>query len=314
LKTAVRLTNFLSVNPLDTPRLEGEFSTSSREKRSLLENIPVNIQNIESAIDNIVACARAEEGFCFYTINLDHLVKLRYDAEFAAAYRAADFVSADGWPIVWLLRRQGDNVQRTTGADLVDPLCASAAENRLPVYFIGPGREQQRDALNILQRRHPDLMIAGAEWPTLSRDFSGLEADWIADRIRDSRARLCFVSLGAPKQELLAQALRRRCPDVGFLCVGAALDFISGHTARAPRLVQALRLEWLWRTASDPRRLGPRYLKCFAWFAWAVLRSAGKPRFTGLPTHETAALRAPDQRAREARPARETPAPVQRRA
>ena len=295
--------------------MENDFSTNPRDKSSLLDNISINIENIDSAIDNIIACARAGVGFCFFTVNLDHLVKLQSDADFGAAYRAADFVSADGWPIVWMLRRQGDHVSRTTGADLVDPLCASAAENGLGVYFIGPEREQQRDALNVLQRRHPDLMILGAESPMLSREFSDQEAEWIADRIRDSRARLCFVSLGAPKQELLAQALRRRCPDVGFVCVGAALDFLSGHAIRAPRVAQALRLEWLWRMASDPRRLGPRYLKCFAWFALAILRSTrGKPQFTALSAHDEASSRASSDRAGNPGPLRRSSQPVRRRA
>jgi N-acetylglucosaminyldiphosphoundecaprenol N-acetyl-beta-D-mannosaminyltransferase len=308
------LANTLSVKVLGKPQWNDDFASNSLGTPPSLENIAINIEDLNSAIDNVVSCARAGQGFCFFTVNLDHLVKLQSDARFAAAYRAADFVSADGWPVVSLLRRQGYVLRRTTGADLVEPLCASAADNALRVYFIGPGREQQRDALNILQDRHPDLAIAGAESPMLSRDFSDAEAEAIADRIVASHAQLCFISLGAPKQEVLAHALRRRCPHVGFLCVGGALDFISGHTPRAPRVVQALRLEWLWRMASDPRRLGPRYLKCLAWFAWAILRSTTEPRSAGLSMRNDASSRAPSLRTPEPGPSRESPAPVRRRA
>ena len=198
---------------------------------------------MDAAIENILSCLRAGEGFCFYTVNLDHLVKLQSDAAFGAAYGEADFVSADGWPVVWLLRRQGHVVRRTTGADLVEPLCASAAEDGVPVYFIGPGPEPQRDALALLQTWSPSLIAAGAESPTLARDFSDAEADAIADRLRASRARLCFLSLGAPKQELLAQALRRRCPDVGLVCVGAALELsFRSYRPRSTVLVRAVGL------------------------------------------------------------------------
>jgi exopolysaccharide biosynthesis WecB/TagA/CpsF family protein len=84
--------------------------------------------------------------------------------------------------------------------------------------------------------------------------------DEIGARINESGARLCFVSLGAPKQEIVAAALSIRCTDVGFLCVGAALDFIAGDAMRAPVWVQRAGCEWLWRLALDPRRLALRYL------------------------------------------------------
>ncbi len=270
---------------------------------------------MDSAIENTLSCIRAGEGFCFYTVNLDHLVKLQSDAAFGAAYREADFISADGWPVVWLLRRQGDIVARTTGADLVEPLCASAAEAGVQVYFVGPGPEPLHDALALLQGWSPNLKIAGAESPTLAREFSDAEADAIADRLRASRAQLCFLSLGAPKQELLAQALRRRCPDVGFVCVGAALDFLSGHTARAPRLVRAVGLEWLWRVVTNPRRLGGRYAQCLAWFAVASLRSyANRPQAITLSATAARSARAPYAHASNAKSVDAAPAPARRRA
>lgn len=287
-----------------------DVSTISRDDRSLLKYISINIEDMDSAIDNILACIRAGEGFCFYTVNLDHLVKLHSDAAFGAAYRQADFVSADGWPVVWLLRRQGDIVRRTTGADLVEPLCASAAEDGVRVYFVGPGPEPQRDALALLQTWSPNLIVAGAESPTLTRAFSDVEADALADRLRGCRAQLCFLSLGAPKQELIAQALRRRCPEVGFVCVGAALDFISGHAVRAPRLVRAVGLEWLWRVATNPRRLGWRYVQCLAWFAVAGLRSfAHRPPSIVLAAADVRSLRMTN-----AKSLNETSPPARRRA
>lgn len=233
--------------------------------------VAVNIRSLTHAVDSMARRAAMGTGFTLFTVNLDHLVKLRGDSRFREAYERADFISADGWPIVWLLAQQGTRLQRTTGADLVAPLCAAAAERKLPVYFIGPGPASQRGAIDALTKRFSRLDVAGAEAPDLRQDLDEASIAASAERISASGARLCFVSLGAPKQELLADALRRRCPQVGFVCVGAALDFISGSAARAPVFAQRCGMEWAWRLMHDPRRLAKRYFSCLALFASILL-------------------------------------------
>ncbi len=75
---------------------------------------------------------------------------------------------------------------------------------------------------------------------------------------------LCFIALGAPKQESFAARGRQLAPDVGFASVGAGVDFIAGSQTRAPAWVRAMAMEWLWRALSSPRRLLPRYAACAA--------------------------------------------------
>ncbi|MDP4593075.1 MAG: WecB/TagA/CpsF family glycosyltransferase, partial [Beijerinckiaceae bacterium] len=116
--------------------------------------------------------------------------------------------------------------------------------------------------LKILRNRHSGLQIAGAETPDLPGELKQDAIDQMAQRINVSGAAVCVLSLGAPKQELLADALYKLCPGVGFICVGAALDFISGHAKRAPGWTQRLNLEWFWRLANNPLRLGRGYGSC----------------------------------------------------
>jgi exopolysaccharide biosynthesis WecB/TagA/CpsF family protein len=244
------------------------------------DGLKINISNPQEALSAVARCARQGRGFALFTANLDHVVKLRRDRRFGEAYHRADFVTADGWPLVWALRRDGRDLRRTTGADLLEPLCRQAAEMGLSVYFIGPGEDSQALALAELSRRIPDLVIAGREAPRFSERLDETKTRALAARIAASGARLCVVSLGAPKQELLADGLRELCPRVGFLCFGAALDFLSGHEIRAPRYLQALKLEWAWRLARAPRRLGLRYARCalaFAAIAGHALLIGGGP-------------------------------------
>ena len=233
--------------------------------------VRVNLFTPQQAIDAVMARLADARAFTLFTLNLDHVVKLRSSDAFRASYESADLVSADGWPIVWYFRRRGVAIERTTGADLALPLCERAAAAGIPVFFIGPQPHVQTRALEALRDRYPRLQIAGADSAMIDPD-NGPALDDLARRIRASGARLCFICLGAPKQEFVAEALKARCEGVGFLCVGAALDFISGAVKRAPVWVQRAGMEWAWRLTSDPLRLAPRYILCAEVFLQIALR------------------------------------------
>lgn len=202
-------------------------------------------------------------AFAVATLNLDHVVKLRTRPDFRAAYGQHAYVVADGYPVVWLRRIARAPVELVTGADLVDPLMAMAARRGIPVAFLGATDDTLRAAADALEHRHPGLKIVARIAPPYGLDPDGPEATDALDTLARSGARLCLLSLGAPKQELLAARGLRRVDNCGFVSVGAGLDFVAGHQRRAPRWMRRVALEWLWRFLNDPRRLAARYLACF---------------------------------------------------
>lgn len=222
----------------------------------------INLASQADALRALTAAARGRAGFSFFTLNLDHLVKRRADAAFRAAYTRATFVSADGAPVVRLCRREAPQMQRATGADIIGPLCAAAAAQGLRLYLFGSTQSSLDQAAAALRARYSGLVIAGAEAPAFGFDPLSAAADAAADRIAASGAHIALIALGAPKQEIFADHALARCPRVGFACIGAALDFISGEQGRAPRLFRATGMEWLWRLAGNPRRLAARYWQC----------------------------------------------------
>jgi exopolysaccharide biosynthesis WecB/TagA/CpsF family protein len=243
------------------PRPDAPIVPRTLARSYAIDGVEINLATKRAARAEVARRAFRQNGFTLFTLNLDHIAKLESDPDFRAAYERANLITADGWPIVWFAKRDGIAIERTCGADLVDPICEDAAAFGLPTYFIGPGRVAQALAIQVLEQRYPGLVVAGAEAPRFEQPFDSHELDAIATRLKRSRARLCFISLGAPKQELLADRLARACPDIGFICVGAALDFISGKSRRAPRWVQSMNLEWLFRLLSEPRRLLSRYVR-----------------------------------------------------
>jgi len=234
------------------------------QRQTNVAGLGLNVASIPQAVEAAIDYAAHGEGFTFYTLNLDHIVKLRRSAAFRDAYRRATFVCADGWPIAWLANRAAGRraVERAAGADLIEPLLRAAAERGVPVYLIGPEPRTQAAAIAELKRSAPALVVAGAETPYVAVDDVKFDSVAMGARIRASGARLCLVALGAPKQELLADALAADCPSIGFLCIGAALNFVSGHARRAPLWMRRSGLEWLWRLAAEPRRLAARYIAC----------------------------------------------------
>jgi len=224
---------------------------------------PINIANQRQAVCAIVDAAARGESFAAFTLNLDHLDKLKRDQRFREAYAAARFVTADGAPVAFLASLQGTRVERTTGADLVIPLAAAAAEQGLPVYLFGTEAHILAGAGDVLrQRAGIGLDIVGSASPERNFDPDGAAADAALDAIAASGARLCFVALGAPKQEIFAARAMARNVPVGFVCIGAGLDFLVGAQIRAPAFMQKFGMEWLWRLANDPARLAKRYARC----------------------------------------------------
>lgn len=224
---------------------------------------PINVRDVNEAVEHIVRDAGAGESFACHTLNLDHLVKLRRDEQFRKAYESARFITADGAPVTFIARRECVTVQRTTGADLLEPICLSAAAHGLPVYFFGSSPEVLRATTEHLTRlTHGKLQCVGAEAPPQGFDPNSEYAESCLQRIESTGARLCFLLLGAPKQELLAARAVSLGIKCGFICCGAAGDFIAGHQSRAPLAMQAAGMEWLWRLLHNPRRLSVRYARC----------------------------------------------------
>lgn len=224
--------------------------------------------NLSNALDDILAGLKSGGPFTVFTMNLDHLVKLRRNAKFQRAYARAEIVTADGAPVAWLARAQNPSIERATGADLLVPLITAAAEAHVPIFLFGTSADVMARAAREMGHMTDGLLdIAGTLAPSQNFDPEGPEAGAAIDMIRRSGAKLVLIALGAPKQEIFAERARVSGLDCGMICIGAAIDFIAGEQIRAPAVMRNNSLEWLWRLATNPRRLAKRYGECALVFA-----------------------------------------------
>ncbi|MEO1196942.1 MAG: WecB/TagA/CpsF family glycosyltransferase [Pseudomonadota bacterium] len=217
----------------------------------------------------------ARQGFTVATINLDHVVKLRRDRTFRDAYARHSHVTADGNPIVWLSRLAGQSdVALVPGSEAVEPVAEMAAQKGVPVAFFGATDASLTAAAEAMRAKIPGIDIVLTLSPPMGFDPAGAMADAAIAQIGASGARLVFLALGAPKQEIFAIRAAQSLPEAGFLSIGAGLDFVSGAQVRAPKWVQAIAAEWLWRMLSNPRRLAARYGACLLALPGLTLRAA----------------------------------------
>ena len=203
-------------------------------------------------------------------INVSKVVQADRDPELRAIIESCDLVSADGQPIVWASRLLGRPLRaRVTGVDLMVRLIERASERGHRLYLLGAREPVVRAAAARIVREHPGTTVAG--W------HNGY---WAADREEDlvreiaaSRPDILFVAISSPrKEQFLAQW--KDVIDAPFVMgVGGSFDVYAGFTRRAPRWMQRIGLEWLFRVAQEPRRMWRRYLSDAPRFARIVIRA-----------------------------------------
>lgn len=175
-------------------------------------------------------------------------------------HNMAGLVTPDGMPLVWLSHRRGlRHVERVYGPDLMLACCEVSQSKGYRHFFYGGAEGVPERLADRLQRRFPALQIVGTESPPF-RELTSSEERTLIDTIGAARPDVLWVGLSTPKQERWMARYVRRLPVPVMIGVGAAFDIHAGVKAQAPRWMRRSGLEWLFRLACEPRRLGRRYL------------------------------------------------------
>lgn len=212
--------------------------------------VPISCASMDETVQAVDAMVRSGESHLVITANPSGFVIGETDPEYREIYRRAELLTADGAGVVWALGRGGARAERVSGVDLMDRLCALSADKGYRVFLLGAGPGVAEEAAARLLAKHPGLTVVGA------RDgyFPAEEEERVARSISEAGTDILFVAMGMPRQEKFAWNWRPVHRAKVALGVGGSLDVLSGRKRRAPRWVQALRVEWLWRTLLEPKR------------------------------------------------------------
>ena len=251
-------------------------------KRDLF-GVQISVTEYDELVDAMLRAAklRVPAVVSFHAVHA--VIEATRDPKLLSTVNRFEAIAPDGQPIRWALNhlyRVGLK-ERVYGPETMARICERAAHESVPIYLYG-GSQQVIDALlQKLPRRFPRLQIAGAESPPF-RALTPEEDAAVVDRINDSGAGIVFIGLGCPKQDHFAGDHAGRICAVQA-CVGAAFDFHAGTKAMAPQWMQRNGFEWLYRFASEPRRLWKRYLNTNSifvakWLIAAVRKHPQAPR------------------------------------
>lgn len=164
----------------------------------------------------------------------------------------------DGKPVADQIFSQGySEAERVSGPDIMDELFKLSQGTGKKHYFYGSTEKTLEALKEKLAEKYPYMEVAGMYSPPF-RDLTEEEDAEIIERINASGADFVWVGLGAPKQEKWMAAHQGQINGI-MLGVGAGFDFHAGTVKRAPKILQKLGLEWLYRLLQDPKRLMKRY-------------------------------------------------------
>jgi N-acetylglucosaminyldiphosphoundecaprenol N-acetyl-beta-D-mannosaminyltransferase len=227
----------------------------------------LDMEETLARIEGFIASGRPHQHV---VVNADKVVKAHRDAELRGVINRCDLINADGMPVVWASRLLGKPLKgRVTGVDLFFRLVERAAERGWGVYFLGAREEVVTQLVETLQKRHPQLRIAGHR----NGYWKPEEEAGVAGAIGESGAQLLFVAISSPKKEEFLAAYQASMRVPFAMGVGGTFDVATGRVKRAPRWMQHSGFEWFYRFLQEPRRMFRRYFIEDMFFFWLLARA-----------------------------------------
>lgn len=244
---------------------------SAGTKRSVL-GVGIDAVTPMGAVERVIDAAGDGRTYRVSALAVHGVMEAHDDPALMHRLNEFEMVTPDGQPVRWalnLLYRSGLK-ERVYGPTLMLNVCRRAAEEGLPIYLLGTTDEILADLEVGLTRRFPGLKIAGMK-PSAFRKVDSEEFAGICTEIRESGARITFVGLGCPRQEVFAYEAGPLL-EMPTIAVGAAFEYHAGHREEPPMWIQRSGLQWLHRLLGDPKRLWKRYATTNPRFVAGVAR------------------------------------------
>jgi N-acetylglucosaminyldiphosphoundecaprenol N-acetyl-beta-D-mannosaminyltransferase len=225
--------------------------------------VPVSVTNTDDFLKTVQAWMVSRDTVtpgqyvCFRDVH--GVVRAWDNASLMQAHHEAMIVAPDGLPLSWIGNWRGHKQMRQVcGPDTMLQLCIAGQEAGWRHALFGARPETLQNLEKALRVIAPDIQIVSSISPPFS-DIRAPEMLEAVDQMRTSKPDLVWVGLGSPKQELWMMEHAASLPGALSLGVGAAFDMHAGEVNRAPQWVRNGGMEWAWRAASEPGRLGKRY-------------------------------------------------------
>ena len=229
----------------------------------------VDVLTMTEMVERAKAAMRSRTRLQHVAMNVAKFVNMRSDAVLRDDVQGSDLIGIDGMGILWALRLFGIPAkERVTGIDLFCELLKLCAEEGFRPFLLGATPSVLQRAADVIAAKFPSIRLAGL------RDgyFHPEEEGKVVEQIIKSKADCLFIAMPTPRKERFLAAYRDHLGVPFIMGVGGSLDVIAGQVPRAPRNMQSMGLEWLYRVYQEPRRMWWRYAKTNTLFAGILIR------------------------------------------
>lgn len=222
--------------------------------------VNINVTSMEKTLFTIENNLDKWSGKYICVSNVHTTVMASENSEYQEIQNGAVMALPDGAPLSQYARKKGYvGAERVTGPDLMKRILAESAEKGWKHFFYGSTEETLTKLQEVIKERYQGIRVCGMISPPF-RPLTLDEDDDIISRINDAEPDFVWVGLGAPKQEVWMSAHQNKIQGL-MIGVGAAFDYEVGNIKRAPKWMQRMSLEWLYRLIQDPERLFLRYFR-----------------------------------------------------
>lgn len=252
------------------------------KKGAEIIGIPINSLSYADVLERIDRAIKNDHKIYIATVNPEMILNASQDEDFYDVLGKAEIRTPDGIGILWatyylsLPKRKGKIKihlqligslfavlfrpkkirsvinERITGSDLMPKVIDYSQKKKWRIFLLGASDGIAKKAEKKLSKKYPDTFFAGSYAGSPKTE----DQEEICNLINESRPDILFVAYGSPNQELWIHRNLFKLETVNVaIGVGGAFDFHAGKIKRAPRFMQKLGMEWLWRLFREPKRI-----------------------------------------------------------
>ena len=225
-------------------------------KRIDILGVCVDVLTTQETIDLVEKYVLSKTPLHLMGVNADKINMAKENDLIMTIINSCGIINADGASVVMASKKLKTPLpERVAGIDLMQDLIKLSDEKGYSIYLLGAKEEVVSKTSEVIKEKYPNIKIAGFHDGYFGDD------DWddIFDNLENTKPDFVFVGITSPKKEYLIEYLQNKGSNAVFMGVGGSFDVISGNIPRAPKWMQKMNLEWLFRVMHEPRRLFKRY-------------------------------------------------------
>lgn len=228
----------------------------SKKPRIMILNTIIDVLSVQETIDLVEEYVIKNEPLHLMGVNADKINEVNSNERMKQIVNSCGIINADGASVVLASKFLKKPLpERVAGIDLMQDLVELSARKGYNIYLLGAKQEVVKKTAMVLQEKNKNLKICGYH----NGYFKDEEWSSISEMLYEAKPDFVFVGITSPKKEYLIEYLQNCGHKCVFMGVGGSFDVISGNIPRAPKWMQKINLEWLFRVMQEPKRLFKRY-------------------------------------------------------